>query len=61
MATRLIRFMKMLAILIFTFITWRTIQISGGAATGLGTGLLILPVLILGLTVYYVYQSFSKQ
>lgn len=61
MATRMVRFLKMLAIAIFTFITWRTIQIAGGGATGLGTGLLILPVLILGLSIYYIYQSVSKQ
>ncbi|MBN8680831.1 MAG: DUF1648 domain-containing protein [Chitinophagales bacterium] len=61
MATRMIRFMKLLVMTVFTYIIWHTIQIAGGEIAGLGTGLLILPVLILGLTVYYIFQSLSKQ
>jgi uncharacterized membrane protein len=61
MASRLLRFMKMFIMIIFTFITWRTILIAGGAHEGLGSGSLFLPVLVISLTAYYIYQSVKKQ
>ncbi|HLP95431.1 MAG TPA: DUF1648 domain-containing protein [Saprospiraceae bacterium] len=61
MAIRMIRFMKLLVVTVFSYIVWHTIQIAGGETAGLGTGLLILPILILGLTVYYIFKSLSKQ
>jgi uncharacterized membrane protein len=61
MATRLIRVLKLVVMSIFAFIVWQTIRIAGGASNGLGLGFLIVPVLTLGTTFYYIYKSVAKQ
>lgn len=61
MATRLIRVLKCMIMGIFAFIVWRTIQIAGGASSGLGLGFLLVAVLIPSITFYYIYKSVAKQ
>ncbi|MDR2037781.1 MAG: DUF1648 domain-containing protein [Bacteroidales bacterium] len=61
-ATRIIRYLKLILVLIFGFITFRTIQYANGQADGLGTGFLPLMLGFIFIPlVYFIVQSFLKK
>lgn len=58
MATRLIRAMKALILLLFSFLLWRTFQIANNEVTGLGAWLLpTLLIATLGSLFFYISRS----
>lgn len=61
MATRMVRFIKVLVMLIFAYIVWQTIHIAHGGGNGLGAGFLLLPVITAGTAIYYIFRSVAKQ
>jgi len=62
MATRLIRYLKLAFIFIFTTITWSTFSISSGKQSGLGSLSLPLMLLIIFIPLsIFIYKSFKAK
>lgn len=60
MATRMLRFVKAFIALLFAYLTIRTIQIALGDSSGLSHWVLIVPLITLGVTFWYIGRSTSK-